>query len=45
MEAALEQGYLTLNVEEELRKLLQTTQDSREDFEAFIQLENAAIDR
>lgn len=40
----LEQGYLTLNVEEELRDLLQTTRYSKEDFEAFIRLQNAAID-
>ncbi|MBE9142216.1 hypothetical protein [Planktothrix mougeotii] len=41
---ALEQGYLTLKVEEELRQLLQTTKYSQEDFEAFIRLQNAAID-
>lgn len=40
----LEQGYLTLNVEAELRNLLQTTRYSKEDFEAFIRLQNAAID-
>ncbi|HAO13143.1 MAG TPA: hypothetical protein DCQ51_18725 [Planktothrix sp. UBA8407] len=40
----LEQGYLTLNVESELRYLLQTTRYSKEDFEAFIRLQNAAID-
>lgn len=41
---ALEQGYLTLKVEEELRQLLQTTKYSQDDFEAFIRLQNAAID-
>lgn len=40
----LEQGYLTLNVEAELRNLLQTTRYSKEDFDAFIRLQNAAID-
>ncbi|HEY9863443.1 MAG TPA: hypothetical protein V6D21_04610 [Candidatus Obscuribacterales bacterium] len=40
----LEQGYLTLNVEAELRDLLQTTRYSKEDFDAFIRLQNAAID-
>ncbi len=40
----LEQGYLTRNVEAELRELLQTTKYSQDDFEAFIRLQNAAID-
>ncbi|MEL7036476.1 MAG: hypothetical protein AAFO04_12765 [Cyanobacteria bacterium J06592_8] len=40
----LDAGYLTLETEKQLRKLLQTTKYGREDFEAFIQLQNAAID-
>lgn len=40
----LEQGYLTRKVEAELRELLQTTKYSQDDFEAFIRLQNAAID-
>ncbi|VXD23348.1 conserved hypothetical protein [Planktothrix serta PCC 8927] len=40
----LEQGYLTQKVEAELRELLQTTKYSQDDFEAFIRLQNAAID-
>ena len=37
-------GYLTLETENQLRKLLQTTKYGREDFEAFVELQNAAID-
>lgn len=37
-------GYLTLDTENQLRKLLQTTKYSKEDFDAFIKLQNAAID-
>lgn len=40
----LESGYLTLEVEAKLRKLLQTTKYSQEDFDAFIRLQNAVID-
>lgn len=44
VEKTLDTGYLTLETEKQLRKLLQTTKYSQEDFEAFIQLQNAAID-
>ncbi len=37
-------GYLSLEVEKQLRCLLQTTKYSRQDFEAFIQLQHAALD-
>ncbi|MEB3279322.1 MAG: hypothetical protein VKK42_10435 [Lyngbya sp.] len=40
----LDAGYLTLETEKQLRNLLQTTKYGREDFEAFIKLQNAAID-
>ena len=40
----LNKGYLNLESEEKLRKLLQTTKYSLEDFEAFMTLQNAAID-
>lgn len=44
VEKTLDAGYLTLETEKQLRKLLQTTKYSQEDFEAFVQLQNAAID-
>lgn len=37
-------GYLSVEVETQLRYLLQMTQYSQKDFEAFIQLQHAAID-
>ncbi len=40
----LKTGYLSLEVEKQLRYLLQTTKYSQKDFEAFIQLQHAAID-
>lgn len=44
VQKTLDTGYLTLDTEKQLRNLLQTTKYGREDFEAFIQLQNAAID-
>ncbi|NJK38497.1 MAG: hypothetical protein HC825_03350 [Oscillatoriales cyanobacterium RM1_1_9] len=44
VQETLDSGYLSLNVEARLRKLLQTTKYSRIDFDAFIELQNAAID-
>jgi hypothetical protein len=40
----LKTGYLSVEVETQLRNLLQTTHYSQKDFEAFIQLQHAAID-
>ncbi|MGL5083534.1 MAG: hypothetical protein ACRC8A_18795 [Microcoleaceae cyanobacterium] len=40
----LNTGYLSLEAEARLRHLLQRTKYSRIDFDAFIQLQNAAID-
>jgi|GEM_PF-2662765 hypothetical protein len=37
-------GYLSIEVETQLRYLLQMTHYSQKDFEAFIQLQHAAID-
>lgn len=37
-------GYLSLEVEKQLRYLLQMTKYSQKDFEAFIQLQHAALD-
>lgn len=40
----IESGYLTVEQEKQLKQLLQTTKYSREDFDAFIRLQNAAFD-
>ncbi|MGB3402611.1 MAG: hypothetical protein WBA77_07960 [Microcoleaceae cyanobacterium] len=37
-------GYLSLEVEKQLRYLLQMTKYSQKDFEAFIKLQHAALD-
>jgi hypothetical protein len=37
-------GYLSLEVEKQLRYLLQMTKYSQKDFEAFINLQHAALD-
>ncbi len=39
---ALKTGYLTLEAEEQLRELVQTTKYSRDDFDAFVSLQLAA---
>ncbi|NJK38996.1 MAG: hypothetical protein HC825_03705 [Oscillatoriales cyanobacterium RM1_1_9] len=38
----LRTGYLTLEVEEQLRRLVQCTKYGREDFDAFVKLQLAA---
>jgi len=43
VETCLETGYLTVDAEERLRKLLQTTKYSMEDFQAFLKLQEAVI--
>ncbi|MEB3883150.1 hypothetical protein [Lyngbya sp. CCY1209] len=40
----LKNGYLTVEQENKLKQLLQTTKYGREDFDAFIRLQNAAFD-
>ncbi|MBW4679466.1 MAG: hypothetical protein KME19_05045 [Microcoleus vaginatus WJT46-NPBG5] len=40
---ALATGYLTVEAEEQLRQLLQTTKYSMEDFRAFITLQQEAM--
>ncbi|MGC9525008.1 MAG: hypothetical protein ACP5D7_05650 [Limnospira sp.] len=40
----LKSGYLSIEQENKLKQLLQNTKYSREDFDAFISLQNAAID-
>ncbi|MGB3535308.1 MAG: hypothetical protein WBA13_17555 [Microcoleaceae cyanobacterium] len=40
----LKTGYLSLEVEKQLRYLLQMTKYSQKDFHAFIQLQHAALD-
>jgi hypothetical protein len=42
VEEALKTGYLTLEAEEQLRKLVQTTKYSQDDFDAFVSLQLAA---
>ncbi|MCU0544816.1 MAG: hypothetical protein MUE44_22035 [Oscillatoriaceae cyanobacterium Prado104] len=41
---ALTTGYLTVDAEEQLRKLLQTTKYGLEDFEAFIGLQTEVME-
>ena len=41
---ALKTGYLTLDAEEELRQLLQTTKYDFEDFKAFMSLQTEAME-
>jgi len=40
----LKDGYLSVEHENKLKQLLQTTKYGREDFDAFIRLQNAAFD-
>ena len=42
VEQAMQSGYLTLEAEEKLRKLVQTTKYGSEDFHAFVNLQIAA---
>ncbi|WP_437126740.1 hypothetical protein [Planktothrix tepida] len=44
VETCLETGYLTVDAEERLRNLLQTTKYSMEDFHAFFKLQEAVIE-
>ncbi|VXD22145.1 conserved hypothetical protein [Planktothrix serta PCC 8927] len=44
VETCLETGYLTVDAEERLRKLLQTTKYGIEDFQAFLKLQEAVIE-
>ncbi len=44
VQKTLNTGYLSMDAEQRLRQLLQTTKYGREDFDAFIKLQNAAID-
>ncbi|MGL5059549.1 MAG: hypothetical protein ACRC62_06165 [Microcoleus sp.] len=41
---AMATGYLTVDAEEQLRKLLQTTKYGLEDFEAFISLQTEVME-
>ncbi len=43
VQKALETGYLTLEAEEQLRQLLQTTRYGREDLNAFMTLQQATM--
>lgn len=42
VEQAMQTGYLTLEAEEKLRKLVQTTKYDSQDFHAFVNLQLAA---
>ena len=44
VQKTLNTGYLSVDTEQRLRQLLQTTKYGQEDFDAFIKLQNAAID-
>lgn len=44
VQKTLNTGYLSMDTEQRLRQLLQTTKYGREDFDAFVKLQNAAID-
>jgi hypothetical protein len=44
VQQALATGYLTIAAQEQLRQLLQTTKYAKEDFNAFMALQKAAMD-
>jgi hypothetical protein len=44
VQQALATGYLTIAAQEQLRQLLQTTQYEKEDINAFMRLQKAAMD-
>lgn len=44
VQQALATGYLTIAAQEQLRQLLQTTQYEKEDINAFMALQKAAMD-
>lgn len=44
VQQALEQGYLTIDAEQQLRNLVQTTKYDLEDMNAFVNLQLAAKD-
>jgi hypothetical protein len=44
VQQALATGYLTIAAQEQLRQLLQTTKYEKEDINAFIALQKAAMD-
>lgn len=44
VQQTLEQGYLTIDVEQQLRNLVQTTKYGLEDMNAFVNLQIAAKD-
>lgn len=44
VQQALATGYLTIAAQEQLRQLLQTTKYGKEDINAFIRLQKAAMD-